>query len=75
VYPEGFLLVERDKGVEEDHGSVHGSVGKSLRGGEGRGRKGGMILDGRVGEGKGGFDVKGERRHLREIVGMGGNKG
>jgi len=49
-----------------------------LRGREGRGRKGGVFLDGRVGEGQGGFDVKGKGRHVcderYEIVGMGGNR-
>jgi hypothetical protein len=64
MYPEGFLLIERDKGIKEDYGGVHGCVGKSLRGREGRGREGGMFLDRGVGEGKGGFDVKGQWGHV-----------
>ena len=62
--PEGFLLVEGHEGVKQDHGGVCRCVGKGLRWGEGRGREGGVFLDGGVGEGEGGLDVKGEEGHF-----------
>lgn len=62
--PEGFLLVEGDEGVKEDDGCVGRSIGEGLRWGEGRGGECGVFLDGRVGEGEGRLDVKGEERHF-----------
>jgi hypothetical protein len=67
--PKGFLLVEGDEGVKEDYRCVGRSICKGLRRGEGRGGEGGMFLDGRVGEGKGRLDVKGEEGHFD--IGMG----
>ena len=62
--PEGFLLVKGHEGVKQDHGGVGRCIGKGLRWGEGRGGEGGVFLDGRVGEGERGLDVKGEEGHF-----------
>jgi len=71
VHPEGFLLIERDEGVEEDNGGIGRGIGKGLRRGEGRGREGGVFLDGGVCECDGGFDVKGEEGHVDILAGEG----
>jgi hypothetical protein len=64
VYPKGFLLVKGDEGVKEDDGSISRGIGEGLRRREGGSWEGGLFLDGRVGEGEGGFDVKVEEGHV-----------
>jgi hypothetical protein len=63
MYPKGFLLVEGDEGVKEDDGGISRGVGEGLRWREGGSWESGMFLDGRVGEGERGLDVKVEEGH------------
>jgi hypothetical protein len=63
VHPKRFLLVEGDEGVKEDDGGVCRGISEGLRWREWGGGESSVFLDGGVGEGERGLDVKGVDGH------------